>query len=69
MNTMFNLAETYLVAALIHHFESKDDAECTKTGWVREGQEVTFVQLFKVSTNAVYQTSTERFAGYQISYR
>ena len=48
MNTVFNLAETCLVAALIHHFESKDDTECLVTGWVRAGKEVTFEQLFQV---------------------
>ena len=48
MNTVFNLAETCLVAALIHHFESKDDTECRATGWVRAGKEVTFAQVFKV---------------------
>eukprot|EP00092_Neocalanus_flemingeri_P082218 GFUD01102881.1.p1 GENE.GFUD01102881.1~~GFUD01102881.1.p1 ORF type:complete len:304 (+),score=78.52 GFUD01102881.1:29-940(+) len=47
MNTVFNLAETYLVAALINHFECKEDTVCTATGWVRDGQEVTFAKVFK----------------------
>jgi len=47
MNTVFNLAETCLVAALVHHFESKDDTVCTATGWTRDGQDVTFASLFK----------------------
>ena len=48
MNTVFNLAETFLVAALIDLFESKEDTECTSTGWVRDEQVVPFAQVFKV---------------------
>jgi len=53
MNTVFNLAETYLVAALIDHFESKEDTECTETGWVKDGQEVTFAKVFKDLRSAI----------------
>ena len=47
MNTMFNLAETYLVAALIDYFENKEDTESTATGWIRNGKEVTFAKVFQ----------------------
>ena len=48
MNTLFNLAETYLVAALIHYFESQDSTTCTHSGWRCGGQDFTFSNLFKV---------------------
>jgi len=53
MNTVFNLAETFLVAALIDLFESKEDTECTSTGWVRDEQVVPFAQVFKDVRSAI----------------
>jgi len=47
MNTVFNLAETCLVAALIHYFENKDSTTCTPSGWSCGGQDFTFSNLFK----------------------
>ena len=72
MNTVFNLAETCLVAALIHHFESKDDTECRATGWVRAGKEVTFAQVFKVIIVFAFcfrYPKSYAITGYQKCYR
>ena len=48
MNTTFNLAETFLVASIINLFESKEEVETTATGWVSNGKENSFADLFKV---------------------
>ena len=48
MNTLFNLAETFLIAALVDHFDKREDYEAAESGWVKEGEEFTFSQLFKV---------------------
>ena len=48
MNTLFNLAETFLIAALVDHFDKREDYEGNESGWVKEGEEFTFAQLFKV---------------------
>ena len=48
MNTLFNLAETFLIAALVDHFDKREDYVGTESGWVKEGEEFTFAQLFKV---------------------
>ena len=51
MNTLFNLAETFLIAALVDHFDKREDYEGTATGWLKDGEEFTFAQLFKVCRN------------------
>ena len=47
MNTCFNLAETFLVAALTDFFDSQEGVEKTVTGWVlSDGAGLTFASLF-----------------------
>eukprot|EP00092_Neocalanus_flemingeri_P002248 GFUD01002394.1.p1 GENE.GFUD01002394.1~~GFUD01002394.1.p1 ORF type:complete len:504 (+),score=173.37 GFUD01002394.1:133-1512(+) len=53
MNTLFNLAETFLIAALVDHFDQREDYEGTATGWVKDGKEFTFAQLFKDLRTAI----------------
>ena len=48
MNTMFNLAETCLVAQLINYFESLDDVEVKDFGRSTKGKETSFASLFEV---------------------
>lgn len=46
MNTIFNLAETFLICALIDHFDKKEEyAECND-GWVKTGNHFMFATLF-----------------------
>jgi 5'-nucleotidase len=47
MNTLFNLAETFLIAALVDYFNKREDYEGLVDGWMKEGEEFTFAQLFK----------------------
>jgi len=47
MNTLFNLAETFLIAALVDYLDRRGDYEGTRRGWVKDGEEFTFSQLFK----------------------
>jgi len=49
MNTLFNLAETFLIAALIDFFDKQEGFEPTLSGWkeASSGAETTFAQLFK----------------------
>ena len=49
MNTLFNLAETFLIAALVDYFNKREDYEGLVDGWMKEGEEFTFAQLFKVN--------------------
>ena len=49
MNTLFNLAETFLIAALVDYFNKREDYEGMVDGWMKEGEEFTFAQLFKVN--------------------
>jgi len=53
MNTLFNLAETFLIAALVDHFDKREDYEGNESGWVKEGEEFTFAQLFKDLRTAI----------------
>jgi len=55
MNTLFNLAETFLIAALIDFFDKQDGFESTKSGWVdpSSGSEITFAKLFKDLRTAI----------------
>ena len=55
MNTLFNLAETYLVAALIDYFDNQSHFRPTNDGWTTQDkhscdsvQDFTFNQLFQV---------------------
>ena len=48
MNTLFNLAETFLIAALVDYLDKRRDYEGTRRGWLKDGEEFTFSQLFKV---------------------
>ena len=50
MNTIFNLAETFLICALIDHFDKKEEyAECND-GWLKNGNHFMFATLFKVGS-------------------
>ena len=53
MNTLFNLAETYLVAALIDFFDSKLDYEKRKNGWIIDNKDFLFAELFKDIRTAI----------------
>jgi len=55
MNTLFNLAETFLVAALIDFFDKQVGFEASKSGWMdlSSGVEITFAQLFKDLRTAI----------------
>ena len=53
MNTIINLAETFLICALIDHFDKKEDyAEC-KDGWVKNGNLFIFSTLFMVGMHLI----------------
>ena len=61
MNTLFNLAETFLIAALVDYLDNRGDYERTSRGWLKDGEEFTFSQLFKVeytinSDKSLYMT-------------
>jgi len=53
MNTLFNLAETFLIAALVDHFDRSEEYESVTTGWVKDGEKFTFLQLFKDLRTAI----------------
>jgi len=54
MNTLFNLAETFLVAALIDLFDGQEDVVNTEHGWTTQsGTQVTFQTLFQDIRTAV----------------
>ena len=53
MNTLFNLAETFLIAALVDSFDHKEDWEKTATGWRKDGEEITFTIIFQVNIGEV----------------
>jgi len=51
MNTLFNLAETHLVAALIDYFDNQEHYRQTNDGWEEHSNSenhLTFKQLFQV---------------------
>ena len=48
MNTLFNLAETFLIAALVEHFDCQEDFDKTESGWAKDGEGLTFAKLFEV---------------------
>jgi len=63
MNTLFNLAETFLVAALVDHLDHQTEVDSTEKGWVIPGKgEVTFADLFKdlrAAIDDIHLTSLE----------
>ena len=62
MNTLFNLAETFLIAALVDYLDNRGDYERTSRGWLKDGEEFTFSQLFKVE----YTINTDINMNYDI---
>eukprot|EP00092_Neocalanus_flemingeri_P040216 GFUD01043804.1.p1 GENE.GFUD01043804.1~~GFUD01043804.1.p1 ORF type:complete len:526 (+),score=122.58 GFUD01043804.1:211-1578(+) len=53
MNTLFNLAETFLTAALIDYFDGREDYENNATGWLKGGDEFSFANLFQDVRSAI----------------
>jgi len=56
MNTLFNLAETNLIACLIHWMDRRKDMEATALGWAPIGSdapEITFLSLFQDLRRAI----------------
>ena len=49
MNTLFNLAETFLIAALVDYFDGNKEYEQTKDGWRKLDNVITFAQVFQAS--------------------
>jgi len=49
MNTLFNLAETFLIAALVDFYDKQAGFARTRSGWVEcsSGSEITFAGLFQ----------------------
>ena len=62
MNTLFNLAETHLVAALIDYFDNQEHFRQTNDGWVEHEEHsnsenyLTFKQLFQVQLLIIIYT-------------
>ena len=50
MNTIFNLAETFLICALIDHFDKKEEYAKCNDGWVKTGNHFMFATLFMVGS-------------------
>ena len=57
MNTLFNLAETFLIAALIDFFDNRKEFEVTTEGWRKEAETFTYEMLFKVMTLSWFSSS------------
>jgi len=53
MNTLFNLAETFLIAALIDFFDNRKEFEVTTEGWKKETETFTYEMLFKDLRKAI----------------
>ena len=49
MNTLFNLPESFLMAALINYFDENEEYEGTTEGWSRENVCLSFTELFQAS--------------------
>ena len=49
MNTLFNLPETFLIAALIEYFDNNSEYEVTSEGWRRQNIITSFAQVFQAS--------------------
>ena len=49
MNTLFNLPESFLMAALINYFDDNDEYEGTTEGWNKQNASLSFAQLFQAS--------------------
>ena len=49
MNTLFNLPESFLMAALINYFDDNEEYEGTTEGWNKQNTSLSFSQLFQAS--------------------
>ena len=57
MNTLFNLPETFLIAALVDYFDNNDEYENISEGWSKQDNLTSFDQVFQASKdgNNLYQ--------------
>jgi len=60
MNTLFNLAETHLIASLTHFMDNRSDAEVVAGGWKVGPDKVTYDQLFQDLREAIENLHEER---------
>ena len=49
MNTLFNLPESFLTAALINYFDDNVEYEGTTEGWKKHNASLSFTELFQAS--------------------
>ena len=49
MNTLFNLPESFLTAALINYFDDNEEYEGTAEGWKKQNASLSFTELFQAS--------------------
>ena len=49
MNTLFNLPESFLMAALINYFDDNVEYEGTTEGWKKHNASLSFTELFQAS--------------------
>ena len=59
MNTIFNLAETFLICALIAHFDKKEEYVECYDGWVKNGNLFMFSTLFMVGMHLILKTTKD----------
>ena len=50
MNTLFNLPESFLTAALINYFDDNEEDEGTTEGWNKQNTSLSFTELFQASS-------------------
>ena len=50
MNTLFNLPESFLTAALINYFDDNEEYEGTTEGWNKQNTSLSFTELFQASS-------------------
>ena len=59
MNTIFNLAETFLICALIDHFDKKEEYVECYDGWVKNENLFMFSTLFMVGMHLILKTTKD----------
>ena len=65
MNTLFNLPESFLTAALINYFDDNEDYEGTTEGWNKQNASLSFTELFQASRPESESEVTEMFPNIQ----